>query len=242
MKTYISKELLSYIYMPIIVNIYLIINFILLKTNNYCNTTGCGLTKNLLNIDQSYLYILSISGFSFLLILGYLSLFKKINFSGITNEILLKIFSISLFCIVSIESIFISYLYIYTEQMCIVCMFFYILILIHLLLVTFLNHKFEYLLIILSIIIALSLIKYNKESNLVINKTILLVENINNNYEIETKLKDNNVKFTKEDYKNYLSIINNFELDNLPILIYKDKDNNVFILNNESKILNQLTK
>lgn len=236
--TYISKEIITYLYLPIIIDLYLIINFILLQTNNYCNTEGCGLTKSLLNIDQSYLYILSILGFSFLSILGYLSLFKNINFSGITNEILLKIFNIILFCIVSMESIFISFLYLSTSKLCIICMFFYILILINLIFVSLLNNRFHYLIIIPSIIIALSFLKINNEKQFVFTNNILLINE--NNNELEVLLKNKNINYIKDDYKKYLNLVNTFELDSLPILILKDNNNNIVIINSEEKIKDYL--
>lgn len=228
-----SKEKLSYLYFPILISIFLFVNLILLQTNNYCNTTGCGITKTILNIEQYQLYLLSLFIFGIIIIFSYLYLFKnKTIFKSFINIILLTL-------LIS-ETIFFSYLYIYSKEICIICFIFFSLLLINNIMIFSINKTFEYLIIVPAIFITLSILKIENKNNYVIDNTILLFNDKNQELnDIKTLLENKNIIFKENHYNQYLDIINKFELDSLPILILKH-DNNIIILKSKEEIVNYL--
>jgi len=210
---------LTHIYLPILTILYLLVNIFLLFTNKYCNTSGCGATKTILNIEQKELYFLAIFIFIILVILGFL--INKKN----ENKIALKLFNIILFSMLVVETIFISYLYYYTKEFCIICLGFYSLLVINNLLVFKLYNQFQYFLIIPAIVIGLSIIKIeNKE--VYINKTTLLYDNKNSDKYIELKKKLDFYKYdyNEEKYTEYLNLLNSFNIETLPVMIIKNDD------------------
>ncbi len=78
----------------------------------------------------------------------------------------------------------------------------------------------------------------NNEKQFVFTNNILLINE--NNNELEVLLKNKNINYIKDDYKKYLTLVNTFELDGLPILILKDNNNNIVIINSEEKIKDYL--
>lgn len=223
----------THIYIPIITIIYLIVNTYLLLTNSYCNTSGCGATKSIINIEQKYLYFLAIFSFIILIILGFL--INKKNTNKI-NNISLKLFNVIILSLLIIETIFITYLYFYTKEFCIICLGFYILLLINNLFVFKLYNQFQNLIIIVMIIIGMSILKIENKK-VKINNTILLYDNKENKDYLYLKGKFDfyNMKYDEDKYTNYLDILDSFNIQTLPILIVKE-DDKIVILESKEKI------
>lgn len=251
------KSVLSYVMLPLITLLYLVINLYMLKNNIViCESNGCSLTKTILKVEPEILYYISISVYIFILILSYIN-YKKLIFL-----IILNIFIFETYLIYKFFSI--------TNEYCLICLGFYSLIILNLLMIIIMDIKktlngnkkvIKYILL---------FVLFNFIGFYILNKYILLEEqNKVNNIQIITKkytilgtneckfckkLKDKlikeNIDFETRDYYDYENTLKLLGIKQIPVLIVKNNDNFEFVygedkineklLNNSNNFLNNL--
>lgn len=229
-----KNERLIYLYIPIVILVYLLLNIILIKTGSaICQSNGCEATKTILSIDTNLLYSLGSLGAIGLIITGFLYLKKEIN----NNLFKLILFGMFLF-----ETILLSYLILKTNEICWICLGFYILLCINLILLT-INEKEDVLKILfyISIIfIAMFILDIRNQPNEITNKyTILGSESCKFCKETKEKLKELNIEFKEEDYKNYKDTLKMLNINSIPVLIIKE-NNSWNIIEGKDNILNTI--
>lgn len=233
---------LNYIVLPLITSIYLFVNLIFNVLNiKLCETDGCATSKTLLNFDQNYLYGLGLLSVVLILFIGIAAI--RDNKIHLIEQI---IFTIFLNFILLSETILISYLYLSTKSFCLICLVFYSLLWINFFL-NFYSTK-ENLFIktiskilifnVIIILITLTFLKIeNTETNTIVNEyTLLQSETCSHCKATKDFLDTNNIKYTKENYEKYMTLLGNLDLNTIPILIVKNNKSNFSILNGENEI------
>lgn len=223
----------SLIFLPVLTFLYLIFNSI---AGALCETNGCSITKTLLNIEQEYLYLIAIFTYTILIFIG--SILRKYYF-----DFMVKLFDFILFNVLICETILISYLYLKTGEICLICTGFYILVLLNYVCFNLTFKSNMKILSVFFIIVTLSLIKLEDnvqegKINNSDNKYILLQsEKCEYCNKVKEYLKDNNIEYTKEDYIKYKELMNNLDFNVIPVLIIKNSKENIQILNGYKEIL-----
>lgn len=132
------KEKIVYYILPLLTLVYLITNFYMYERNIIlCETGGCSLTKDFLKIKTSTLYTLAIM--IYILIISC----SLINFNMLFKFFLLNVFVT--------ETIILFIFYKETNEICLICLGFYFLVSINLILMFFLNKKENFSIIFLTI-------------------------------------------------------------------------------------------
>lgn len=221
--------------MPMIILSYLFINlYLIMIGSSWCQSEGCEVSKSLLNIEQADLYYLAIGAFGVLLLTG-LKILK-------TDSIKLKeFFKFSVFTIMICETVLLSYLYFKSGTLCISCFIFYLLVICHYLL---LNIKSKNILVIPFIIATIAILdlNVNTTSNDSINSkyTLLQSQTCEHCKKVKEYLKDNSIEYKKEDYAKYSGLFSSLNITKIPVMIVKNNENNLLILNGVSEITNYL--
>lgn len=231
------KNHLTYRFMPMIILSYLFINlYLIMIGSTWCQSEGCEVSKSLLKIAQTDLYTLAIVSFGVLLFIG-LKILK-------TDSAKLKeLYKLGVFAIMICETIFLSYLYFKTQTLCITCFIFYLLVIINYIMI---DPKDKKVLIIFFIIAALGLLKLdvNTKSNPSIDAKYTLLQSPTCEHckKVKSFLKENNIAYTKEEYSKYSGLFSSLNITKIPVMIVKNNENNLLILNGVSEISQYLTK
>jgi glutaredoxin len=214
-----KNERIIYLYIPIIILLYLLVNLILIKTGStICQSNGCEATKSLLSIDTNLLYSLGNLGAISLIITGFLYLKKELS-----NN-LFKLILIGMFLF---ETVLLSYLILKTNEMCWICLGFYSLLVINLILLSLKEKEdlLKYLFFISIIFIAMFILDIRKQPNEIKNKyTIIGTESCKFCKETKEKLKELKVEFKEENYDNYKDTFKMLNIKSIPVLIIKEED------------------
>lgn len=230
-----TKNHLTYRFMPMIILSYLFINlYLTMIGSTWCKSEGCEVSKSLLNIEQTDLYSLAIIAFGVLLLVG-LKIIKA-------DDIKLKVFyKFSVFTIMVCETILLGYLYFKSGTLCISCFIFYVLVIINYLLLDIKSKNIFVIPFILAAIAVLDL-DVNTTSNVSVTShyTLLQSETCEHCKKVKEYLKDNNIKYKKEDYAKYSGLFSSLNITKIPVLIVKNNENNLLILNGVSEITNYL--
>lgn len=221
--------------MPMIILSYLFINlYLIMIGSSWCQSEGCEVSKSLLNIDQTELYALAIGAFGVLLITG-LNILKK------DSSKLKKFYKFSLFTIILCETILLSYLYFKSGTLCISCFIFYLLVIINYLI---LDIKSKNIFVIPFLIASIGLLDLDviTTPNESINSkyTLLQSENCEHCLKVKEYLKDNTIEYKKEDYAKYSGLFSSLNITKIPVMIVKNNENNLLILNGVGEITDYL--
>lgn len=221
--------------MPMIILSYLFINlYLIMIGSSWCQSEGCEISKSLLNIDQTDLYSVAIVAFGIFLFTG-LKILK-------TDSEKLKIFyKFSIFTVMISETILLSYLYFKSGTLCISCFIFYTLVIINYI---FLDFKNKNIFVIPFIVATISLLdlNVNTSSNDSISDkyTLLQSDKCEHCKEVKAYLQENSIVYNKEDYSKYSGLFSSLNITKIPVLIVKNNENNLLILNGVSEIFNYL--
>jgi len=225
-----TKRYLSYRFMPMIILSYLFINLYLVMTGStWCKSEGCEVSKSLLNIEQTELYTLAIGAFLVLLIIG-INILKK---GSIQLE---KLYRFGIFTVMICETILLGYLYLKSGTLCISCFIFYLLVIINFILLGNITKLF----LLPFILVALALLDFDVSSSsnksLTSKYTLLQSEVCEHCKEVKAFLNENEIKYAKEDYTLYSGLFTSLNITKIPLLLVKNNENNILILNGVSEI------
>ena len=224
---------LSFIYLPILFLIYILIET-LLKLNNasICESSGCKLADNLIWFDAIYLNYMGMLTAIALMLFGWLSYNKKIH-QGF--------FYVTLLSALFFETVLLGYQYFVSPQMCKFCMGIYG----FLFLMTILSLRGKYLLVIfpaiVSVLIALSFLALPKAKVFMVEdgKYLLQSSSCPHCTEVKEYLNEENIEFTKIDIESIeaqnFSTFMNFHT--IPTLLIK-KGSHIEIINGDKDIIN----
>lgn len=222
-----------YILLPVILICYTAGNYYMsLNGISICNSSGCNITKTILSYPVDVVYILGISGCSTLLLFGIYGVIKK----------RFMLFNTLLVGMVLFETIFLSYLIIKTQEICLLCLCFYILLLFTLLLANFITDEFKILPISLLPFVFLPLLLLDIRKPIEINSqyTIIGTETCKHCKNTKEKL-SNIINFKELDVNQTGDLLKHFQITTVPVMIIKN--NNEFrILEGEDKILKEFIK
>lgn len=230
------KRHLSYRFMPMIILSYLFINLYFIMTGtSWCQSDGCSVSKTLLSIEQTDLYSLAIVVFAGLLLIG-LNILKK------DSKMLEDIYKFSIFTVMVCETILLSYLYLKTGTLCIVCFIFYLLVIINFMMIGNVTR----ILIIPFIFIAMMLLDLNTTTSqnkpLTTKFTLIQSEQCEHCKETKAFLDENKIKYEKVDFTSYSGLLSNLNINKIPLLIVKNSDDNILLLNGVSEIKNYMVE
>jgi glutaredoxin len=202
---------------------------------SWCKSEGCEVSKSLLNIEQTDLYSLAIIAFGVLLLVG-LKIIK-------TDSVRLKeFFRFSILVIMLCETILLSYLYFKSGTLCISCFIFYLLVISNYLL---LNLKSKNIFVIPFLIACMAVLDLNvnttSNDSITSKYTLLQSESCEHCKKVKTYLKENSITYKKEDYAKYSGLFSSLNITKIPVLIVKNNENNLLILNGVSEITNHFT-
>jgi len=221
--------------MPMIILSYLFINlYLIMIGSSWCQSEGCEVSKSLLNIEQTDLYTLAIVAFGVLLITG-LNILK-------TDSLKLKEFyKFSIVTIMICETILLSYLFFKSGTLCISCFIFYVLVIINYLLLDIQSKKIFVIPFIIATIGLLDLNIDTKSNESITSRyTLLQSENCEHCKKIKEYLKDNSIEYRKEEYTKYSGLFSSLNITKIPVMIVKNNENNLLILNGVSEITDYL--
>lgn len=229
------KNHLSYRFMPMIILSYLLINlYLIMIGSDWCQSEGCEVSKNLLQIEQTDLYYVAIAAFFVLLLVG-LNILKK------DSHNLKMFYKFSIFTIMMCETILLSYLYFKSGTLCITCFIFYALVIVNYLL---LDIKTHHIYIIPFIVISFGILdlNLNDQSNASLSSkyTLLQSEKCEHCKKIKEYLQEHTIVYKKEDYSDYSGLFSSLNITKIPVLIVKNNENSLLILNGVSEITNYL--
>ena len=231
------KNHLSYRFMPMIILSYLFINlYLIMIGSTWCQSEGCEISKNLLNIDQTELYFLAIGAFGVLLITG-------LNILKTDSTKLKEFYKFSIFTIIICETILLSYLYFKSGTLCWSCFIFYVLVIINYLLIDIKNKKVFVIPFIVATFALIDLDSNNTPNETLSHKyTLLQSASCKHCTEVKEYFKKNNIEYQKEDYLKYNGLFSSLNITKIPVLIIKKNDNNLLILNGVSEIVEYFEK
>jgi len=225
------KNHLSYRFMPMIILSYLFINlYLIMVGSKWCKSEGCEVSKSLLKIEQTDLYSLAIIAFGILLLMG-LKILK-------TDSVKLKeLYKLGVFAIMICETILLSYLYFKTGTLCISCFIFYALVIINYILLDFKDKK-VFIIVFIIVTVAFLKLDVNTKSNpsLDTRYTLLQSEDCSHCKEIKSFLDEQNISYKKEDYSLYSGLFSALNITKIPLMLVKNNENNIVILNGVSEI------
>jgi glutaredoxin len=225
----------AFIYLPILFLIYVSTETLFrLNDASTCDTQGCELAANLLKFDSIYLNYLGVLCALLILILGVLSIKKRIDE---------KLFFLVLYASILFETIMIAYQYWVIPLMCQFCLGVYAFLLLIGLFASL--RKFIFLTpFILANIVALSFLDMPKSINFIDKNRYYLIESVSceNCEKVKEYLKSNNIEAAKIDIdnieaSNFLTFLN---ISTIPTLIINEKD--IKIVNGYSEIIKYLSK
>jgi uncharacterized membrane protein len=197
--------------------------------STWCKSEGCEVSKSLLTIEQTELYSLAIGVFLVLLIIGI-----KILKNG--SEKLENLYKFGIFTMMICETILLGYLYFKSGTLCISCFVFYLLIIINFVMIG----NSTKLLLIPFILVSLSLLDLNvstaSNKSLTAKYTLLQSEVCEHCKEIKKFLNENKITYIKEDYTLYSGLFSSLNITKIPLLLVKNNENNILILNGVSEI------
>jgi len=230
-----NKKHFTYRFMPMIILSYLFINlYLIMIGSTWCQSEGCEVSKSLLNIEQTDLYYLAIGAFGVLLLTGL----KILKTDSTKHK---EFFKFSLFTIMICETILLSYLYFKSGTLCISCFIFYILVIINYLLID-IKSKNIFVIPFLIASIALLDLNVNTNSNESISSKYTLLQSPTCEHckKVKEYLKVNSIEYTKEDYAKYSGLFSSLNITKIPVMIVKNNENNLLILNGVSEITEYL--
>jgi len=225
-----KKRYLSYRFMPMIILSYLFINlYFVMSGASWCKSQGCEISKSLLNIEQTELYTLAIGIFLFLLLVG-INIIKK------GSQTLEKVYNFGIFAVMLCETILLGYLYFKTGTLCISCFIFYILVIINFVMIGDISK----VLVIPCMLIALALLNLDvstsSNKSLESKYTLLQSSSCEHCKEVKEFLDSNKIQYKKEDYTLYSGLFSSLNITKIPLMLVKNNENNILILNGVSQI------
>lgn len=233
------KEKIVYYILPLLTLVYLITNFYMYERNIIlCETGGCSLTKDFLKIETSTLYTLAIM--IYILIISC----SLINFNMLFKFFLLNVFVA--------ETIILFIFYKETNEICLICLGFYFLVSINLILMFFLNKKENFSIIFLTISLIVNfvileiLILPRKNNNNIIpietKYTILGTDTCKYCNDLKRKMKDLKIEYDYRNYKDFNNTLKLLDIKNIPVLLVKEDNNNFRLIYGESDINKEISK
>ena len=222
----------TYRFMPMIILSYLFINlYLIMIGSSWCKSEGCEISKSLLLIDQTDLYTLAIAAFGILMFVG-------IKILQTDSAKLKEFYKFSIFTIMICETILLSYLYFKTGSLCISCFIFYLLVILNYLLIDIKSKKVYVIPFIIASFALLDLNVNTISNESLSNKyTLLQSSTCKHCKEVKEYLKTNNIEYKKEEYSKYSGLFSSLNITKIPVMIVKNNENNVVILNGVSEIL-----
>ena len=230
-----KKNFFTYRFMPMIILSYLFINlYLIMIGSSWCQSEGCEVSKNLLKIEQTDLYSLAIAVFLVLLITG-------LNILKTDSSKLKEFYKFTILTVLICETILLSYLYFKSGTLCVSCFIFYLLVIVNYLL---LDIKSKKIFIIPFIIASIGLLDLNENTtsneSLTSKYTLLQSEKCEHCKKVKEYLQENNIKYKKEEYSQYSGLFSSLNITKIPVLIVKNNENNLLVLNGVSEIINYL--
>ena len=221
--------------MPMIILSYLFINlYLIMIGSSWCKSEGCEVSKSLLNIEQTELYSLAIVAFGVLLLSG-LKILKN------DSSTLKEFYKFSIFTVVICETILLTYLFLKSGTLCVSCFIFYLLVIINYILV---DSKSLKIFVIPFIFAAMSLLDLNSSTtsneSISAKYTLLQSETCEHCKKVKEYLQTNTITYQKEDYSKYSGLFSSLNITKIPVMIVKNNENNLLILNGVSEITNYL--
>jgi len=221
--------------MPMIILSYLFINlYSIMIGASWCQSEGCEVSKSLLLIDQTDLYSIAIVAFAILLLIG-------IKILKTDSEKLKEFYEFSIFTIMICETILLSYLYFKSGTLCVTCFIFYILVIINYLLVSIKSKKLFVIPFLIGSIGVLDLnVDTSSNKSLTAKYTLLQAESCEHCKKVKEYLKENSITYKKEDYSKYSGLFGSLNITKIPVMIVKNNEHNLLILNGVSEITSYL--
>jgi len=221
--------------MPMIILSYLFINlYLIMIGSSWCKSEGCEVSKSLLNIEQTELYGLAIISFGVLLLNG-LKILKN------DSSTLKEFYKFSIFAVMVCETILLTYLFLKSGTLCVSCFIFYLLVIINYILV---DTKSLKIFVIPFIFASMSLLDLNTSTtsneSLSAKYTLLQSDNCEHCKKVKEYLDTNTISYKKEDYTKYSGLFSSLNITKIPVMIVKNNENNLLILNGVSEITNYL--
>jgi len=201
---------------PFVIVIYIVSNIIMtLLDITICESNGCTLSKEIINI--SYLE-LNFIGLAYAIILLVLSI---LNHKYLKQFALLGILT---------ETILISMLYLLTSELCLFCLGFYSLLILNYI-VNQKEYKLDEMIIyVIGILIALTIINFNsntpniKPLNIQDNKNYLIQsKTCKHCKEIKEYMEGKNIEYIKIEVKEVMSLLETLNITTIPVLIKKEE-------------------
>lgn len=214
-----------------------IFNYILIITGStLCKSDGCSLAGTMISIDKQYLYLLGALFGSLMTYISYLISDQKKE-----TEKLQELWNVLITGALIFESIIYLHLFITTGTVCTICTVIYILI-ISIFIVT--RSFVNFIPIILSVFLALSLMQTSK-INFKVNSqyTLFQSETCPHCKNVKNFLNDNSIVYSKVnalDSESY-SFLQSLNISSIPVLLEKTNDG-YRIIEGDTNIINSFNK